>query len=46
MRPPVPQFEELSELFGTVFHDMISGKIAPDEAIAKAQAGAVKDMAQ
>ena len=46
MRPPVPQFEELSELFGTVFHDMISGKITPDEAIAKAQAGAVKDMAQ
>jgi ABC-type glycerol-3-phosphate transport system substrate-binding protein len=40
MRPAVPEFQQLSDLFGTVFHDMLAGKIAPADAIAKAQADA------
>jgi multiple sugar transport system substrate-binding protein len=46
IRPPIPEFQQLSDVFGTIFHDMISGKIKPDDAVAKAQAEAVKVMAK
>jgi multiple sugar transport system substrate-binding protein len=44
IRPPIPEFQELSDVFGTIFHDMISGKIQPKEAVAKAQAEAIRVM--
>ena len=44
IRPPIPEFQQLSDVFGTIFHDMISGKITPEEAMPKAQAEAMKVM--
>jgi multiple sugar transport system substrate-binding protein len=44
IRPPIPEFQQLSDVFGTIFHDMISGKITPDEAVPKAQTEAMKVM--
>jgi multiple sugar transport system substrate-binding protein len=44
IRPPIPEFQQLSDVFGTIFHDMISGKITPEVAVPKAQAEAMKVM--
>jgi multiple sugar transport system substrate-binding protein len=44
IRPPIPEFQQLSDVFGTVFHDMISGKITPEQAVPKAQAEAMRVM--
>lgn len=37
MRPAVPQWATLAETLGTVFHDMLQGKLTPEAAVAKAQ---------
>jgi hypothetical protein len=42
MRPAVPQWAELAELLGTVFHDMLDGLLTPEEAIALAQTRALQ----
>ena len=44
IRPPIPEFQQLSDVFGTIFHDMISGKLTSEEAMTKAQAEAMKVM--
>ena len=42
MRPGVPQWSGLAELMGTVFHDMLSGNLTPEAAIALAQTRALQ----
>jgi multiple sugar transport system substrate-binding protein len=44
IRPPIPEFQQLSDVFGTIFHDMISGKLTPEQAVPKAQAEAMRVM--
>jgi multiple sugar transport system substrate-binding protein len=42
MRPAVPQWADLAELMGTVFHDMLSGRLTPEAATAFAQSRAMQ----
>lgn len=42
MRPAIPQWPDLAEIMGTVFHDMLAGLIEPQEALIRAQAAAEK----
>jgi multiple sugar transport system substrate-binding protein len=42
MRPAVPQWAELAELMGSVFHDMLSGNLTPEAATALAQTRALQ----
>jgi multiple sugar transport system substrate-binding protein len=37
MRPPVPQWSELANVLGTVYHDMLRGELTPEQAAARAQ---------
>lgn len=36
MRPSVPEWADLCEILGTVFHDMLRNELTPEEALAKA----------
>lgn len=36
MRPSVPEWADLCEILGTVFHDMLRKELTPEEALAKA----------
>lgn len=40
MRPSVPQWSAMAEILGTVYHDMLRGRMTPAEAAAQAQADA------
>ena len=42
MRPGVPQWADLAELMGTVFHDMLSGQLTPEAATALVQTRALQ----
>ena len=42
MRPAVPQWADLAELMGSVFHDMLSGNLTPEAATALAQTRAMQ----
>ena len=37
MRPAVPQWHDLAQIMGTVFHDMLQGKLTPEQAAQRAQ---------
>ncbi len=37
MRPAVPQWPQLAELLGTTYHDMLLGRLSPEQAAAQAQ---------
>ncbi|HEX5746977.1 MAG TPA: extracellular solute-binding protein [Archangium sp.] len=37
MRPAVPQWPRLAELLGTTYHDMLLGRLTPEQAAAQAQ---------
>lgn len=37
MRPAVPQWKDLEQILGTVYHDMLRGELTPEEAAARAQ---------
>lgn len=37
MRPPVPQWHQLENLLGTVYHDMLRGEITAQEAVSMVQ---------
>lgn len=37
MRPPVPEWNELADVLGTVYHDMLRGELTPEQAAALAQ---------
>jgi multiple sugar transport system substrate-binding protein len=41
MRPSIPQWTELANIMGSVFHDMLRGNYTPAEATAEAQAQAL-----
>lgn len=40
MRPAVPEWPQLAEILGTVYHDMLRGELTPEQAAAEAQARA------
>jgi len=40
MRPAVPQWPMLADILGTVYHDMLNGKLTPEAAAAEAQSQA------
>lgn len=40
MRPAVPQWSALADILGEVFHDMLSGALSPEQALAEAQSRA------
>jgi multiple sugar transport system substrate-binding protein len=42
MRPAVPQWADLAELMGTVFHDMLHGNLTPEAATELAQTRALQ----
>jgi multiple sugar transport system substrate-binding protein len=42
MRPGVPQWADLAEMMGTVFHSMLSGQLTPEAATALAQKRALE----
>lgn len=42
MRPSVPEWAELCEILGTVFHDMLRNQLTPEEALAKAEREALE----
>jgi multiple sugar transport system substrate-binding protein len=37
MRPAVPQWPQLAEILGTTYHDMLLGRLTPEQAAARAQ---------
>jgi ABC-type glycerol-3-phosphate transport system substrate-binding protein len=37
MRPAVPQWPQLAEILGTTYHDMLLGRLTPEQAAAQAQ---------
>jgi multiple sugar transport system substrate-binding protein len=37
MRPAVPQWPQLAEILGTTYHDMLLGRLSPEQAAAQAQ---------
>jgi multiple sugar transport system substrate-binding protein len=40
MRPAVPQWSQLADILGNVYHDMLTGLLTPEEAAAEAQSQA------
>jgi multiple sugar transport system substrate-binding protein len=42
MRPAVPQWPQLAEILGTTYHDMLLGKLTPEQAAAEAQRQALR----
>lgn len=46
MRPAVPQWASLADVLGTVFHDMLAGKLTAEQAVARAQREAEAAMSQ
>jgi multiple sugar transport system substrate-binding protein len=40
MRPAVPQWSQLADILGIVYHDMLTGLLTPEEAAAEAQSQA------
>lgn len=46
MRPPIPQWPNLADILGNVYHDMLLGQITPTEAGERAQQEAVMMFSQ
>jgi multiple sugar transport system substrate-binding protein len=42
MRPALPQWPALAEILGTVYHDMLRGKLSPEQATQEAQRQALE----